>query len=95
MFHFRSLLVEISSLESENQKFRFEYLQQRVKNGGSISAQITEICINGTVIYLSIKDDRTLTSGFLSDFGIMPPLVPVVKILKKLGPPEKFERKRG
>ena len=27
------------------------------------------------------KDDRG--SGFLSDFGIMPPLVPVVKILKK------------
>ena len=26
---------------------------------------------------------KPLTSGILSDFGIMPPLVPVVKILEK------------
>ena len=36
------------------------------------------------------------TSGTPSDFGIMLPLVPVVKIFKKnLGSPGKFGRKRG
>ena len=34
-----------------------------------------------------LNDDRTfsLTSGTPSDFGIMLPLVPVVKIMKKIG----------
>ena len=40
------------------------------------------------------KDFKSLTSGTPSDFGIMPLLVPVVKILKKLGSPEKFMRKQ-
>ena len=39
---------------------------------------------------------QSLTSGLLSDFGVMPPLVPVLKISKKkLGSPEKFGRKWG
>ena len=37
----------------------------------------------------------SLTSGFLSDFGIMTPLVPVVKILKKIGFTGKIWEKAG
>ena len=32
---------------------------------------------------------------FLSDFGIMPPLLPVVKMLKKIGVTEKIWEKAG
>ena len=37
----------------------------------------------------------SLTSGFLSDFGIMTSLVPVVKILKKIGLTGKIWEKAG
>ena len=37
----------------------------------------------------------SLISGFLSDFGIMTPLVPVVKILKKIGFTGKIWEKAG
>ena len=37
----------------------------------------------------------SLTSGTPSDFGIIPPLIPVVKILKKNGVTEKIWEKVG
>ena len=53
--------------------------------------------ISGKII--SLKDDRAfslLPQDFSQFFGIMPPLVPVVKSLhKKWGSPKKFGRKWG
>ena len=47
---------------------------------------------------MEVKDHhafQSLTSGFNSDFGIMPPLVPAVKILKKIGATGKIWEKAG